>query len=56
MIDTDGLTRKFDGFTAVDTLTFYVSEGEVFGLMRPNGAGKTTAVSMLRCHFSQSDR
>jgi ABC-2 type transport system ATP-binding protein len=49
MIKLQGLTRKFDGLTAVDDLTFEVKEGEVFGLLGPNGAGKTTTVRMLCC-------
>jgi ABC-2 type transport system ATP-binding protein len=49
MIKLEGLTRKFNGFTAVDGLTFEVKEGEIFGLLGPNGAGKTTTVRMLCC-------
>lgn len=49
MIRLDGLTRKFNGLTAVDGLTFEVKEGEIFGLLGPNGAGKTTTVRMLCC-------
>jgi ABC-2 type transport system ATP-binding protein len=46
-IRVEGLTRKFDGFTAVDGITFTVAEGELFGLLGPNGAGKTTTINML---------
>ncbi|MCS7131367.1 MAG: ABC transporter ATP-binding protein [Hadesarchaea archaeon] len=49
MIELQGLTRKFNGLTAVDGLTFEVKEGEIFGLLGPNGAGKTTTVRMLCC-------
>ncbi|MGC8817152.1 MAG: ABC transporter ATP-binding protein [Candidatus Hadarchaeum sp.] len=49
MIRLEGLTRKFNGLTAVDNLTFEVKEGEIFGLLGPNGAGKTTTVRMLCC-------
>jgi ABC-2 type transport system ATP-binding protein len=49
MIKLQGLTRKFNGLTAVDDLTFEVKEGEIFGLLGPNGAGKTTTVRMLCC-------
>jgi len=41
-IEAKGLTKKFDALTAVDSVTFDVEEGEVFGFLRPNGAGKTT--------------
>lgn len=49
MICLVGLTRKFNGLTAVDSLKFQVEEGEIFGLLGPNGAGKTTTVRMLCC-------
>jgi len=41
------LTRRFDGFTAVDHVSFEVKPGEVFGFLGANGAGKTTAIRML---------
>jgi ABC-2 type transport system ATP-binding protein len=41
------LTRKFGGFTAVDSISFSVVSGEIFGIVGPNGAGKTTTVKML---------
>ena len=47
MIDLIGLTKKFDGFTAVDRVTLSVSPGEILALLGPNGAGKTTTVRML---------
>jgi ABC-2 type transport system ATP-binding protein len=43
----EGLTRKFDGFTAVDNISLAVDYGEIFGFLGPNGAGKTTAIRML---------
>lgn len=46
-IDAHELTRRFDGFTAVDAITFDVEQGEVFGFLGANGAGKTTAIRML---------
>lgn len=46
-IDVRALTRRFGNFTAVDAITFDVSEGEVFGFLGANGAGKTTAIKML---------
>ena len=54
MIETENLTRKFDGLTAVDGVTFHVEEGEVFGFLGPNGAGKTTTVRMLCCLISKT--
>jgi ABC-2 type transport system ATP-binding protein len=47
MIQTFGLTKKFNGTLAVDRLSIEIKEGEVFGFLGPNGAGKTTTVRML---------
>ncbi|PNX46603.1 MAG: ABC transporter ATP-binding protein [Thermoplasmata archaeon M11B2D] len=47
IIDTTNLTKTFNGFTAVDHITFSVKEGEIFGFLGPNGAGKTTTIKML---------
>ncbi len=41
------LTKVFGEFTAVDHVSFSVSEGEIFGWLGPNGAGKTTTIRML---------
>jgi ABC-2 type transport system ATP-binding protein len=47
ILETQALTRRFDGRVAVDNLTIAVEAGEVFGLLGPNGAGKTTTIKML---------
>ena len=47
MIELKNLTKKFDDFTAVDSLNLRIETGEFFGLLGPNGAGKTTTISML---------
>ncbi len=47
ILETKGLTRHFNGHTAVEALTIAVEAGEVFGLLGPNGAGKTTTIKML---------
>ncbi|AHG66148.1 putative ABC transporter ATP-binding protein [Advenella mimigardefordensis DPN7] len=47
VIDVQDLVRKFGEFTAVDSTTFNVKRGEIFGLLGPNGAGKTTTFRML---------
>jgi ABC-2 type transport system ATP-binding protein len=46
-IRVENLTKTFEGFTAVDGISFAVEEGELFGLLGPNGAGKTTTINML---------
>ncbi|MGI2906040.1 ATP-binding cassette domain-containing protein [Tolypothrix sp. VBCCA 56010] len=47
ILDTQELTRRFDKFTAVDSVNISVEAGEVFGLLGPNGAGKSTVIKML---------
>ncbi len=47
VIEVKGLTKKFNGLTAVNGISFSVDRGEIFGLLGPNGAGKSTAISML---------
>ena len=47
MISAQALTRRYGARTAVDSVSFDVRGGEVFGLLGPNGAGKTTTVEIL---------
>ncbi len=47
IIETEGLTKIYNGEVAVDHLSFQVMEGEAFGFLGPNGAGKTTTLLML---------
>jgi ABC-2 type transport system ATP-binding protein len=46
-IQVKNLTKVFNGFTAVDQISFTVKTGELFGLLGPNGAGKTTTINIL---------
>jgi ABC-2 type transport system ATP-binding protein len=46
-IEVEGLMRSFGALKAVDSVSFTVEQGEVFGLLGPNGAGKTTLVRLL---------
>ena len=46
-ISVRDLTKKFGAFTAVDSISFDVRRGEIFGFLGANGAGKTTAMRML---------
>ena len=52
VIRTEGLTKCFGDFTAVDHISFSVNKGEIFGFLGANGAGKTTAMKML-CGLSK---
>jgi ABC-2 type transport system ATP-binding protein len=46
-IEAVELTKQFDHFTAVDHVSFALSQGEIMGFLGPNGAGKTTTIRML---------
>jgi ABC-2 type transport system ATP-binding protein len=47
ILEAKNLTRRFGDFTAVNSISFSVAAGEVFGVVGPNGAGKTTTIKML---------
>ncbi len=47
VVETQGLTKEFDGLYAVNGLSLKINESEIFGLLGPNGAGKTTTVRLL---------
>ena len=43
----DRLVKRFGGFTAVDSISLEVGQGEVFGFLGPNGAGKSTTIRIM---------
>ncbi len=47
MIRVENLTKKYNGYTALDGLDFTVEDGDIFGFLGPNGAGKTTTIRIL---------
>jgi ABC-2 type transport system ATP-binding protein len=47
IITVTDLVRRFNGFTAVDSISFTVAKGEIFAFLGPNGAGKSTTIKML---------
>ncbi|MHA1506017.1 MAG: ATP-binding cassette domain-containing protein [Candidatus Asgardarchaeia archaeon] len=47
IIEASNLTKKYNGFLAVDHISFSVKKGEIFSFLGPNGAGKTTTIYML---------
>ena len=46
-IEVSGLTKCYGDVTAVNDISFQISNGELFGFLGPNGAGKTTTINML---------
>ena len=46
MIEVKELTKSFDGFRALDSLTLTVPDGAIYGLVGPNGSGKTTLIKL----------
>ena len=47
MIEVSDYTKKYGDFTAVDSISFSVDVGEIFGFVGPNGAGKSTTINTL---------
>jgi len=54
IIETTNLTKTYGDFTAVDSISFYVKTGEIFGFLGPNGAGKTTTIKILTTLMMQT--
>ena len=47
ILETQGLTKEFKGFVAVDNVDLKVRRGDIHALIGPNGAGKTTFFNLL---------
>jgi branched-chain amino acid transport system ATP-binding protein len=47
VLETEGLTKEFAGFTAVKDVSLRVMRGSIHALIGPNGAGKTTCFNLL---------
>ncbi len=54
MIEAKGLAKRFGRRVALESITFEVGEGEIYGLLGRNGAGKTTTVRILACLLQPS--
>src|SRR5215467_7598178 len=46
-IETQGLTRRFGNFVAVNNISLQIPKGQLYGFLGLNGAGKTTTIRML---------
>ena len=55
MLAVSGLTKRFDGFLAVNQVSFEVREGEILGLIGPNGSGKSTTFNLISGSLKPSD-
>jgi ABC-2 type transport system ATP-binding protein len=47
VVETVQLTKRYDEFTALDSLSITVGKGQILGFIGPNGAGKTTTIRIL---------
>jgi len=47
LLEIDNITMQFGGVTAIDSLSFKVQKGQIYGLIGPNGAGKTTIFNII---------
>lgn len=47
VVEATNLRKSFDGFVAVDGISFTLKQGDCLGLLGPNGAGKTSTIRMI---------
>jgi ABC-type multidrug transport system ATPase subunit len=47
ILEVKNLTKKFGDLTAVNSISFSIDKGEIFGIVGPNGASKTTTIKIL---------
>jgi len=52
IVEVENLVKRFGQVVAVDGISFFVEQGEIFGFLGPNGAGKTTTMNIL-CTLSK---
>ncbi|WP_424001008.1 ABC transporter ATP-binding protein [Haloarcula salina] len=55
LLQTDGLVKRFGGFTATDDVDFGVASGELRCLIGPNGAGKSTLLKLITGTYEASE-
>jgi ABC-type branched-subunit amino acid transport system ATPase component len=47
LLELENVTRRFGAVTAIDRISFSISDREVLGVMGPNGSGKTTLLNLI---------
>jgi len=55
ILQTEGITKRYGGLVANDSIDFSVKRGELRGIIGPNGAGKTTFFKMLTCEVPPTE-
>jgi branched-chain amino acid transport system ATP-binding protein len=55
MLELDAVTKRFGGLTAVDEVSFRVTQGEILGIIGPNGAGKTTLFNVISGFYAPDE-
>jgi ABC-2 type transport system ATP-binding protein len=55
IIQVKNLIKKYQNFVAVNSITFDVKPGEIFGILGPNGAGKTTTLEIIETLSPKTD-
>jgi branched-chain amino acid transport system ATP-binding protein len=51
LLEVRGVTLRFGGVTAIEGVSFEVTQGELFAVIGPNGAGKTSIFNCLNCVY-----
>src|SRR5881296_3258004 len=51
LLSVEGVSKRFDGVTAVDQVSFAVDRGQVVGFLGPNGAGKSTTMRLITQYY-----
>ena len=54
-LQAEGVTKRYGGLVANDSIDFSVRRGELRGIIGPNGAGKTTFFRMLTCEVPPTE-
>jgi branched-chain amino acid transport system ATP-binding protein len=47
ILEVEGLSKRFGGFVALDSVSLHLNDGERLGLIGPNGSGKTTMINCI---------